>query len=658
MKIFKSKIGDTLVEVALAIGIFSMVAIAVVSVVSGSSSSTQAALETTITREEIDTQAEALRFIHASYNAGGEVGGSEASKYKTIWNEIIKNAVDPSVDSSEIVNAVTNYSPDTCSVLYKESSSDANYIGNQGAFIINTKNLSMDNVNSSNVGNIIVRSDSPTGKSIFKSAATYPRLVYTDDSDALLNLNDNNTLQSAEGIYIVAVKDPNTTAIISDDGGGGQVQSMSAYYDFYIHTCWYNPNEERPSTISTVVRLYDPDTISINQYSRKIVTINYNGNGATSGSMPAQYVLSGRTITLLQNKYERPGYRFLGWSDDGNNKTVEYTDKDAYKAYANLATNQTVTLTAVWGYVYTLTYYGNDGVTELCKQEGVSTEASYTFTIGSGSCAGVKPTNSDTRQVFQGWSEDKIEGKEPLYNKNGTDDTNSTITATAITKQNIKLYPVWRIVVTFSGDDWTKDGYDSASDCYIFQVNKPSNGYSQEIKKGNYYGGGTAPMDGYLVSGGGQHIETFTNGINFQGYCYRSANVGVYYEIGKNDTFELSAKMNTAGMQTHPGGYVNVSIGPISATIYRTYITATCNGSSNTEYFSSSSVIGLKLSKYNNDYDMSVDNKTVKSCTVPNHTDGNDKIKIKYYMIHSSHGCSSVFNVQLTDIKMKRVIKE
>ena len=63
------KRGDTLIEVMLAVGIFSMVAVAVVAVMSGGTSSAQTALETTLTREAIDAQAEALRFIQSSYIA-------------------------------------------------------------------------------------------------------------------------------------------------------------------------------------------------------------------------------------------------------------------------------------------------------------------------------------------------------------------------------------------------------------------------------------------------------------------------------------------------------------------------------------------------------------------------------------------------------------
>ena len=53
-----------------------MVAIAVVAVMTGGTSSAQNALETTLAREEIDTQAEALRFIHASYLADEESGNN------------------------------------------------------------------------------------------------------------------------------------------------------------------------------------------------------------------------------------------------------------------------------------------------------------------------------------------------------------------------------------------------------------------------------------------------------------------------------------------------------------------------------------------------------------------------------------------------------
>ena len=95
----RKKEGDTLVEVSIAIGIFSMVAIAAVAVMSGSASSAQTALETTLAREEIDVQAEALRFIHSAYLS--ETGSNSNQKtYSDLWDEITKNAIKVE-DSSE-----------------------------------------------------------------------------------------------------------------------------------------------------------------------------------------------------------------------------------------------------------------------------------------------------------------------------------------------------------------------------------------------------------------------------------------------------------------------------------------------------------------------------------------------------------------------------
>ena len=84
----KRRKGDTLIEVAFAIGIFSLVAITVVAVISASTSAAQASLETTLTREDIDSQAEALRFIHDSYINGIQSAKTGDNKYENLWKRI------------------------------------------------------------------------------------------------------------------------------------------------------------------------------------------------------------------------------------------------------------------------------------------------------------------------------------------------------------------------------------------------------------------------------------------------------------------------------------------------------------------------------------------------------------------------------------------
>ena len=218
----KNKKGDTLIEVTLAVGIFSMVAVAVMAVMNGGAASAQMALEATLAREEVDMQAEALRFIQSAYIAE-KSGGESNGKYGELWSEITEKASSVSED----------FPPSECSVLYGDDGEAMR------GFVINTRKLGMDGARADDV--VL------TGKGKLRQAVTYPRLVYGDDGD--LTGNSNVSLGGAEGIYIIAVKDPGTN--IGND-------SKSAFYDFYIRTCWYGNRESAPSTIYTLVRLGDP----------------------------------------------------------------------------------------------------------------------------------------------------------------------------------------------------------------------------------------------------------------------------------------------------------------------------------------------------------------------------------------------------------------
>lgn len=229
------KRGDTLIEVMLAVGIFSMVAVAVVAVMSGGTSSAQTALETTLAREEIDAQAEALRFIQSSYIAEKD---NEAGKFSVLWKAITQMAHNNESPEDQFNANFTNYSPSTCDELYSATGEAKNY-----GFAIDTRKLGTF----TSTGEVVI-SGSKLGP-----ASTYPRLIY-NDGGSLANTTEGKVLQSVQGIYIIAVKDPNSTTIAG-------VDNKSAYYDFYIRTCWYGTGDQTPSTISTVMRLYDPGVI-------------------------------------------------------------------------------------------------------------------------------------------------------------------------------------------------------------------------------------------------------------------------------------------------------------------------------------------------------------------------------------------------------------
>lgn len=250
------KKGDTLIEVTLAVGIFSMIAIAITSVMSGGTSSAQTALETTLAREEIDSQAEALRFIHSSYIVDKN---SADQKYANLWKKITEQAYTFNSEA-ETGEKLLRFTPSTCKELY--DSNGSNTIFTQKAFIINTRKLS----SFTDEKDVLITANG--NSDIFKQATTYPRIIYNRNVSTQNNLLDSGRdteIFKVEGIYIVAVKEAekstgssNTTTIVTDD----DIKNQSAFYDFYIRTCWYGSDANLPSTISTVIRLYDPDVIS------------------------------------------------------------------------------------------------------------------------------------------------------------------------------------------------------------------------------------------------------------------------------------------------------------------------------------------------------------------------------------------------------------
>lgn len=60
--------GDTIVEMVLAFAIFSLAAVGTITVINSGVATTQRDLETTLVREQIDSQAELIRYVHDTKN--------------------------------------------------------------------------------------------------------------------------------------------------------------------------------------------------------------------------------------------------------------------------------------------------------------------------------------------------------------------------------------------------------------------------------------------------------------------------------------------------------------------------------------------------------------------------------------------------------------
>lgn len=79
--------GDTIIEVLLAITVFSLVAVAAIAIMNQGVNTTQRALEITLVRQQMDSQIEALRAAHQAYPAL-DVASRATSKWKTVTTKV------------------------------------------------------------------------------------------------------------------------------------------------------------------------------------------------------------------------------------------------------------------------------------------------------------------------------------------------------------------------------------------------------------------------------------------------------------------------------------------------------------------------------------------------------------------------------------------
>lgn len=153
--------------------------------------------------------------------------------------------------------------------------------------------------------------------------------------------------------------------------------------------------------------------------------IRFSGNGATSGKMPTQsanyYVFS----RLPENKYQKAGYIFRGWSTKKNSKIPQLKDKDT--AYKLAKDNKTITLYAIWEKIdYTVRFDANGGSGTMSTMT-----ASYNISKKLMRNQFVAPRG----KVFAGWA--KTRNGQPIYTneekiKNLTSKNGAIVTLYAI----------------------------------------------------------------------------------------------------------------------------------------------------------------------------------------------------------------------------------
>ncbi len=271
------KRGDTIIEVTFAIAVFSLISVLSIQIMDRDVAIIQGTLEAEMARNEIDAQAEALRFIQNAYLSERELANDTSLRqYKNLW---LKLSRDPSSvvqgAGSGLVNdpkSISAYTSVTCNTYYetsKEKDGDIHRISDDNAFVINTRKIDPTDVNST-------VAQAKTEPALFKEAQLYPRIIYTGgsiagnlstDDIALTEVYPNGAasptaymqsdaakvydkIGSVEGLWVIAAK---AMTVGSD--------KRPEFYDFHIRTCWFAPGHERPSTIATTIRLYNPEYV-------------------------------------------------------------------------------------------------------------------------------------------------------------------------------------------------------------------------------------------------------------------------------------------------------------------------------------------------------------------------------------------------------------
>ncbi len=203
MRLTNDQRGDTIIEVLFAITIFSLIAVGGLSLMSQGTALAQRALEIGLVRQQIDAQADALRYLNRAYVSDYGKRGSATDQ----WNKIVvAHAVDKAQNFDTIADGTTCHLP------------------NPG--------------------------DQPFALDLTKLQAN-PVLVPTNDTATYAKVRYDPPAARAEGVWIQAVR--SVTKVGSGDG-----EVRPGFYDFHIRACWQSPGQAAPITLGTIVRLYEP----------------------------------------------------------------------------------------------------------------------------------------------------------------------------------------------------------------------------------------------------------------------------------------------------------------------------------------------------------------------------------------------------------------
>jgi type II secretory pathway pseudopilin PulG len=190
--------GDTIIEVILAVVIFALIAVGSLTIMNQGLATAERSLEVTLVRQQMDAQAEALRYIHDVRLAAAPGSSSTWSDLITAYGQPGASPYGTSGSRCEIPNG-----------------------GGYKPFILNARTAQ-------------VASNPPVVSVSDPGVPPYPQVIYKADS----------SIEQAYGLWVEAV--PSSSL------------PLTRFVDFHIRACWDGPGSSVPMTLGTIVRLYDP----------------------------------------------------------------------------------------------------------------------------------------------------------------------------------------------------------------------------------------------------------------------------------------------------------------------------------------------------------------------------------------------------------------
>jgi type II secretory pathway pseudopilin PulG len=201
--------GDTIIEVLFAVAVFAMVAVGSLTIMNQGTATAERSLEITLVRQQIDAQAEAIRYIHQAYVAAYQKGSTAPTGTAAEWIKM----TDPSSGHGATQASAFGVT---------DGVNCPSTVPGQKPFILNARTAT--------VWNTTPVMTAPSSSSL----PPFSEVIYNADS----------SINAAYGLWVEAI--PSTNA----DGPG--------FVDFHIRACWDSSGGATPVTLGTIVRLYEP----------------------------------------------------------------------------------------------------------------------------------------------------------------------------------------------------------------------------------------------------------------------------------------------------------------------------------------------------------------------------------------------------------------